>query len=268
MKRHAHSVIRTAQKVCHPEAAKVGSGSWLCQNALAEDRSRLSPLQSPSPSSASADWLIVDGMQLPLSLKRGSGVSQAWSVTGLMTRAQPGPYALRAVINGWMPRMFSTRVRLCASTCSAISPLTFGKVFSRKWVAPMRFSLRRVVLAARACPPSVLSHFKALAPGSAVISVVTYGELVYGASKSVDPDKALTVLQELTTLIPVLPMAVDVAQAYGALRSTLAARGELIGNNDLWIAAHARSRGLIVVTNNERAFQRVDGLSVENWAYA
>src|SRR3712207_7151410 len=73
-------------------------------------------------------------------------------------------------------------------------------------------------------PQSVLRHFKALAPGSAVISVVTYGELMYGVHKSVDPDKALAVLQELATLIPVLPMAVDVAQAYGALRSTLAAR--------------------------------------------
>jgi tRNA(fMet)-specific endonuclease VapC len=61
-------------------------------------------------------------------------------------------------------------------------------------------------------------------------------------------------------------MAVDVAKTYGAIRSDLAARGELIGNNDLWIAAHAKSLGLTLVTNNEREFQRVAGLTIENWA--
>jgi tRNA(fMet)-specific endonuclease VapC len=115
-------------------------------------------------------------------------------------------------------------------------------------------------------PKAVLDRFKALAPGSTAISVVTYGELVYGVRKSPDPDKAMSVLQELTALIPVLPMALDVAKAYGTIRSDLAVRGKLIGNNDLWIAAHAKSLGLTVVTNNEGEFQRVAGLTVENWA--
>jgi len=75
----------------------------------------------------------------------------------------------------------------------------------------------------------------------------------------------MSVLQELTALIPVLPMAVEVAKAYGVIRSDLAARGELIGNNDLWIAAHAKSLGLTVVTNNESEFRRVNGLNIENW---
>jgi tRNA(fMet)-specific endonuclease VapC len=60
-------------------------------------------------------------------------------------------------------------------------------------------------------------------------------------------------------------MAVGVAKVYGVIRSDLAARGDLIGNNDLWIAAHAKSLKLTVVTNNENEFQRVDGLNVENW---
>jgi tRNA(fMet)-specific endonuclease VapC len=76
----------------------------------------------------------------------------------------------------------------------------------------------------------------------------------------------MAVLQELIALIPVLPIAVDVAKAYGSIRSDLAGRGELIGNNDLWIAAHAKSLGLTIVTNNESEFQRVDGLKIENWA--
>jgi tRNA(fMet)-specific endonuclease VapC len=52
------------------------------------------------------------------------------------------------------------------------------------------------------------------------------------------------------------------------IRSDLAVRGELIGNNDLWIAAHAKSLDLTLVTNNEKEFQRVSGLKTENWAKA
>jgi tRNA(fMet)-specific endonuclease VapC len=115
-------------------------------------------------------------------------------------------------------------------------------------------------------PQGVLDRFKALAPGSTAVSVITYGELIYGVRKSPDPDKAMPVLQELIALIPILPISADVAKAYGTIRSDLAVRGELIGNNDLWIAAHARSLGLTVVTNNESEFQRVDGLKIENWA--
>ena len=115
-------------------------------------------------------------------------------------------------------------------------------------------------------PIAVLERFKTLTPGVTAISVVTYGELIYGVQRSSNPDRAMMVLEELTALIPVLPMAVDVAKAYGVIRSDLAVRGELIGNNDLWIAAHARSLGLTLITNNEREFQRVADLNVENWA--
>ena len=117
-------------------------------------------------------------------------------------------------------------------------------------------------------PQAVLERFKTLAPGATAISVVTYGELIFGVHRSSNPDKAMVVLEELAALIPVLPMAVDVAKAYGVIRSDLAVRGELIGNNDLWIAAHARSLGLTLVTNNERKFQRVADLKLENWVEA
>nr|WP_245439858.1 PIN domain-containing protein [Microvirga aerophila] len=95
---------------------------------------------------------------------------------------------------------------------------------------------------------------------------MTYGELVYGVHKSPDPAKAMSVLNALTALIPVLPIAIKIGNAYGIIRSDLAIRGELIGKSDLWIAAHAKSLGLTLVTNNESEFQRVDGLKVENWA--
>jgi tRNA(fMet)-specific endonuclease VapC len=117
-------------------------------------------------------------------------------------------------------------------------------------------------------PKAVLDRFKMLPPGSTAISVVTYSELIDGVHKSPDPRKAMLVLEDLTALIPVLPMAADVAKAYGLIRSDLAARGELIGNNDLWIAAHAKRLGLTLVTNNEREFQRVEDLTIENWVAA
>ena len=56
-----------------------------------------------------------------------------------------------------------------------------------------------------------------------------------------------------------------VGQHYGQIRSTLERAGQPIGNSDLWIAAHARAEGWVLVTNNEREFLRVDGLMVENW---
>jgi tRNA(fMet)-specific endonuclease VapC len=107
-------------------------------------------------------------------------------------------------------------------------------------------------------PQTVLERFKVLPPGSTAISVITYGELIYGVQKSPDPRKAMMILEELTALIPIVPMAIEVAQTYGAIRSDLAARGEL--------AAHARSLDLILVTNNESEFKRVEGLAIENWA--
>jgi tRNA(fMet)-specific endonuclease VapC len=115
-------------------------------------------------------------------------------------------------------------------------------------------------------PQTVLDRFKSLLPGMTAISVITYGELVYGVRKSPDPDKALMILEELTELIPVVPMTSDVAETYGLIRSDLATRGALIGNNDLWIAAHAMTLKLTLVTNNEKGFQRVGGLTIENWA--
>ena len=115
-------------------------------------------------------------------------------------------------------------------------------------------------------PPEVLARFRRLRAGEAAISVITSGELLYGAEKSQQRARALQQLKELSTLIPVLPLPEDAAHAYGAVRSHLESRGETIGNNDLWIAAHAKAAGLILVTNNEREFKRVPGLKVQNWA--
>jgi tRNA(fMet)-specific endonuclease VapC len=114
-------------------------------------------------------------------------------------------------------------------------------------------------------PAKVLTRFKRLQPGDAVLSVITYGELFYGAQKSQHRDKALLQLAELIQLLPVMPLPEETARAYGESRASLEAQGQVIGNNDLWIAAHAKACNLTLVTNNEREFTRIPGLKVQNW---
>ena len=103
-----------------------------------------------------------------------------------------------------------------------------------------------------------------LLPGQAVISVVVEGELRYGIarSESEDLNRRFT---SLLSIIPVAPLDDVVPKHYGALRAELAAHGQPIGNNDLWIAAHALQLGLTLVTDNESEFRRVPMLPVENW---
>ena len=115
-------------------------------------------------------------------------------------------------------------------------------------------------------PPGVLARFEKLKAGEAVLSVITYGELYYGAAKSQRRQQAMERLNALISFLPVLSLPEGTAQAYGEIRATLESKGEGIGGNDLWIAAHARTQGLVLVTNNEREFKRVSGLKVQNWA--
>ncbi len=115
-------------------------------------------------------------------------------------------------------------------------------------------------------PSDLAERFGRLRSGEAAISVITYGELLYGAAKSVRSAEAFARLTALTDLLPILPVPKGAAEAYGEIRAGLESRGEMIGNNDLWIAAHAIEAGLTLVTNNESEFRRVRGLKVENWA--
>lgn len=114
-------------------------------------------------------------------------------------------------------------------------------------------------------PPQVKARFEQLKPGQLLMSAVTYGELYYGACKSNQRAKAITRLDELLRDIPVENLTSQVAQAYGEIRAALEKRGRLIGNNDLWIGAHAMALDVTLATNNEREFKRIAGLSVENW---
>lgn len=114
-------------------------------------------------------------------------------------------------------------------------------------------------------PKSVLKRFEKLKVGQVSMSTVTYGELLYGGFKSKYPKKTLEVLNRLTAIIPPLPISADVGSCYGEIRSMLEKKGKPIGNNDLWIAAHAMSLGVTLVSNNVKEFSRVKALKLENW---
>ncbi len=113
--------------------------------------------------------------------------------------------------------------------------------------------------------PALSRRFDLLQPGEAAISVIVYGELIFGAEKSSRQQDVLLRLEALTQITPVQPLPEAAAEHYGAIRAELEKRGKPIGNNDLWIAAHARAAGLILITNNESEFKRVPRLKVQNW---
>ena len=102
--------------------------------------------------------------------------------------------------------------------------------------------------------------------GRMCISTITLMELIYGAEKSAAPEKNLAVVEAFAARVTVLDYDSLAAEHTGQIRAEQAKIGKQIGAYDQMIAAHARSRGLIVVTNNVREFERVDGLRIENWA--
>ena len=114
-------------------------------------------------------------------------------------------------------------------------------------------------------PEEVFRRFRRLRAGEAALSVISYGELFFGAAKRGQRADDLERLRALMHLLPPLPLPEAAAETYGAIRAELGARGEVISNNDLWIAAHALALGLTLVTNNEKEFRRVRGLKMQNW---
>ncbi len=119
---------------------------------------------------------------------------------------------------------------------------------------------------AKCNPPAVRERFARHAAGELVMSVITLGELRHDAEKNNARERAMTTLGQLEECIEVAPLSESAGQHYGQIRAALEKAGQPIGNNDLWIAAHERAEGWILVTNNEREFARVEGLQVENWA--
>jgi tRNA(fMet)-specific endonuclease VapC len=113
-------------------------------------------------------------------------------------------------------------------------------------------------------PPEVLHIFNQHT-GRMAISSITLAELCHGAEKSKHMADNLRVIDDFTSRLEVLPYTSKAAQHYGSIRAALEIQGQTIGVNDLHIAAHARSEGLVLVTNNLREFERVPALQTENW---
>lgn len=113
-------------------------------------------------------------------------------------------------------------------------------------------------------PPGLRGKFNA-ETGALCISAVTLAELLHGAAKSARPMEQRHEVERMIGRLEVLPFDQDAAGHYGEIRADLERRGTIIGPYDLMIAAHARSRGLVVVTGNLGEFRRVDGLRSEDW---
>ena len=113
-------------------------------------------------------------------------------------------------------------------------------------------------------PVEVLSTFNANASRMA-ISSITLAEVLHGAEKSSRVSENLAAIEDFCSRLEVLPYGPKAAQHYGAIRAALEKLGQPIGVNDMHIAAHARSEGLVLVTNNMGEFARVPALEAENW---
>jgi len=113
-------------------------------------------------------------------------------------------------------------------------------------------------------PPAVREKFNAVAE-QLCISSITLGELHYGAEMSARRVENLTAIEHFVARLEVLPFAEKAAAYYGQVRAELERAGTPCGPHDMQIGGHARSDGLIVVTNNMREFARVAGVRAENW---
>lgn len=113
-------------------------------------------------------------------------------------------------------------------------------------------------------PRALLGKFNQLS-GALCISAVTYAELRHGVEKSQRRDANRRVLDDFVSRLEVIPYETSCAAVYGEIRADLERKGTPIGVNDLHIAGHAVSMGFILVTNNTREFERVEGLRIENW---
>jgi tRNA(fMet)-specific endonuclease VapC len=114
--------------------------------------------------------------------------------------------------------------------------------------------------------PAAIARLQTVAVGDACISSITRSELEFGVEVSPRRQRDESSLEIFLRHIEVLDYPSGAAVHYAKIRSYLKARGRIIGGNDMLIAAHARSLGLTLATNNTREYARVPGLLIENWA--
>ena len=115
-------------------------------------------------------------------------------------------------------------------------------------------------------PEQVLLRLQKHDPSEICISSVTYAELVHGVEKSQAIERNRVALALLLAKIEIMNFDALAAESYGKIRADLEKAGKPIGPLDMMIAGHAKALGYVVVTNNTKEFERVEGLKLENWA--
>ena len=98
------------------------------------------------------------------------------------------------------------------------------------------------------------------------VSIITYGELIYGANKSKNIEKNLAKIHRIAELFPIINISVAIIETFGNLKATLEKAGTTLDDMDLLIASTALTHNLVLVTNNEKHFKRIQGLKIVNWS--
>lgn len=114
-------------------------------------------------------------------------------------------------------------------------------------------------------PLEIIHKFRQFDVGDIGVSTITVSELHYGAAKSKKTKLNMQRVEEFLTPMEILLYDYNAAKSYGEIRLNLERKGEIIGPLDMLIAAHALSNDIVLVTNNEKEFQRVNHLKIENW---
>ena len=114
-------------------------------------------------------------------------------------------------------------------------------------------------------PPWAVNHIRSRNPDDIAISTITIAELQYGVYRSQNEDRNRIALLEFLVPFTIIDFDQSAAAAYGSIRASLERKGTPVGPMDLLIAAQALSEKLILITNNEKEFRRIDGLRIENW---
>ncbi|HLP14845.1 MAG TPA: type II toxin-antitoxin system VapC family toxin [Bacteroidota bacterium] len=113
---------------------------------------------------------------------------------------------------------------------------------------------------------TVQKNFRRYAQAPMYISVVTYGELYFGAEKSKSPQKNLSTVQRIGEIFPVIDVTKSIMETFGRLKAGLGRKGNVLDDMDLIIASTAMTHNYTLVTNNEKHFRKIPDLQIENWS--
>ena len=113
---------------------------------------------------------------------------------------------------------------------------------------------------------ALMKRMQRVAVDDVCISVITKSEILYGVEISPRRQQTIIAVEAFLPYVDVLDFPEHASSHYAEIRAHLKRTGQMIGSNDLFIAAHARSLGLTLITNNTREFSRIPKLSFENWA--